>query len=101
MKITKKKLENIIKEEIDAVLKDIRAARVSLGKAQNELYGTPGTDYAIKNMETVTGMLFVISDMLKGRHNKANVKAKAEKYGMQLPSDNTSIDSKALATNQI
>ena len=97
MKITKKKLENIIKEEIDAVLKDIFAARVSLGKAQNELYGKQGTDYAIKNMKTVTGMLFVISDMLKGRYNKA----KAEKYGMQLPSDNTSIDSKALATNQI
>ena len=91
MKITKKILQDIIEEEINAVmteslniqkvLKGISDARISLGKARGELYGTPGTDYAIKNMASVTEMLFVISDMLKGRYNKAN----AVKYGLKLP----------------
>ena len=95
MKIAKKNLENIIKEEISAVLNHILAARVSLGKAQNELYGKPDTDYAIKNIKTVTGMLFVISDMLKGRYNKE----KAAKYGMQLPKVPAAVDNRALATS--
>ena len=95
MKITQKILENIIKEEINTVLKGISDARTSLVKAQNELYGKPGADYAITNMKTVTGMLFVISDMLKGRYNKENAVA----YGMQLPSGDASVDNRALATS--
>ncbi len=105
MKITKEILQNIIKEELDAVLKDsnkiekaredLSACRSLLGKVRSELYGEPGTKHAYANISSVIAMLFVVSDMLRGRYNKDN----AKKYGLQLPSDDDSVTNRVFEEN--
>ena len=92
MKITKKILKNIIKEELDNIEKEriqkkqstigtLATVRAALNEAVNNLVSVPKTKEIRKNINATIYRLLVISDMLKGKYNKDN----AEQYGLALP----------------
>ena len=106
MKITKKILENIIREECKLVMEQyagasadatynpeavknkralavklIEEARAKLSKAKLALYTVPDSDAVRENIDKTIGRLFIIYDMVRGRYHKPF----ADQHGLILP----------------